>query len=157
MTVSHNRRAVMRFCALFVYLLIFHRMTNNGPIAVVGDSALQTQFSSRLVNHTVFSCQNWTHQRRLTMSKLGVWFVCRLGRVAKDQGHLGLPPRNETIISNIEIALRSGESIEWQGVGVSLCRQKNIDLSRKRPLVHHYNTPNSHGRLASCAFRVGGR
>ena len=40
----------------------------------------------------------------------------------------------EGIIPNVEIDSPSGESVEWQGVGVSLCRAKNIDSSRKRSI-----------------------
>ena len=40
-------------CAvLFVCLPLFRRLTNNGPIAVIGDSALQTWFSSPLATCT---------------------------------------------------------------------------------------------------------
>ena len=41
----------------------------------------------------------------------------------------------EDIIANVEIDPPSGENVEWQGVGVPLCRSKNID--------HHHIAPPS--------------
>ena len=61
------------------------------------------------------------------------------------------------IIPNVEIDSPSGENVEWQGVGVSLCRYKNTDSSRKPPFIHRYNTPNSRDNGVSGALRVGGR
>ena len=66
-------------------------------------------------------------------------------------------PRDGDIIANIEIVLLSGENVEWQGVGVSLWRSKNIDPSRKPPFIHHSNTSNSRANWVSGALRVGGR
>ena len=68
-------------------------------------------------------------------------------------------PRRVTgdIIANVEIDPPSGESVEWPGVGVSLCPHKNIDLSRKPPFIHRYNTSNSRDKGVSGALRVGGR
>ena len=61
------------------------------------------------------------------------------------------------IIANVEIDSPSGENVEWHGVGVSLCRAKNIALSRKPQFVYRYDAPNSHEKGVSCALRVGGR
>ena len=118
-------------CAvLFVCLLIFRRLTNNGPIAVIGDTVLQISYSPPFLLVPRFSFQ------RSTLLSF---------------------PRNADIIANVEIDPPSGENVEWQGVGVSLCPHKNIDLSRKRPFIYRYNTPNSRDKGVSGALRVGGR
>ena len=66
-------------------------------------------------------------------------------------------PRDGDIIANVEIDSPSGENVEWHGVGGSLCRAKNIDLSRKPTFVYRYDAPNSHEKGVSSALRVGGR
>ena len=66
-------------------------------------------------------------------------------------------PRDGDIIANVEIDPPSGENVEWQGVGVPLCRSKNIDPSRKPVFVHRSNTSNSRDNGVSGALRGGGR
>ena len=73
-------------CAvLFVCLLIFRRLTNNGPIAVIGDTVLQISYSPPFLLVPRFSFQYWFRQRRLTDSRLAVWPDRRLSRIAKDR------------------------------------------------------------------------
>ena len=75
---------------LFVCLLLLHRLTNNGPIAVIGDSVLQTWYSSLLATYT-------TNQ----FSKIGPFGF----------------PRDGDIIANVEIDSTSGENVDWHWVG----------------------------------------
>ena len=63
----------------------------------------------------------------------------------------------EDIIANVEIYPPSGESVEWHGVGESLCRAKNIDPSRKPLLTNRSNASNSRDKGVSGALMVGGR
>ena len=63
----------------------------------------------------------------------------------------------EDIIANVEIDPPSGENVEWQGVGVPLCRAKNIDPSRKPPFIYRSNASNSRDNGVSDALWVGGR
>ena len=66
-------------------------------------------------------------------------------------------PRDGDIIANVEIDSPSGENVEWQRVGVPLCRSKNIDPSRKPLLTNRSNASNSRDKGVSGALRVGGR
>ena len=66
-------------------------------------------------------------------------------------------PRDGDIIANVEIALWSGENVEWQGVGVSLCPPSNIDSSRKSPFIYRSNTPSSNEKGVSCSLGSSGR
>ena len=86
-------------CAvLFVWLLLFRRMTNNGPIAVIGDSVLQTWFSMPLA-------------------------TCAAIKFSKIKS-FGFPLRREYYRKCWNWIPKTGKTCEWVGVGVSLCRSK---------------------------------
>ena len=89
---------------LFVCLLIFRRLTNNGPIAVIGDTVLQTRFSPLLATYTTNQFSN----------------IMPFGF-----------PRDGDIIANVEIESRTGENVDWHGVGgASLSPQKHRPLAK---------------------------
>ena len=104
-------------CAvLFVCLLIFRRLTNNGPIAVIGDTVLQISYSPPFLLVLRFSFQYWFHQRRLANFKLVAWLVRRLSRIAKDR-RCSVSLATRILSQMLKLSYDPGENVEWHWVG----------------------------------------
>ena len=89
------------YVVLFVCLLLFRRLTNNGPIAVIGDTVLQTWYSSPLTTCTTAQFSKLVPSETAMGYNAGsIRPFARMSRSTKDQVAI---THDADIIANVEI------------------------------------------------------